>query len=67
MHSLRPEPTRMKQLSGGRLCGSLLALHTNIRLGWKGLPRINTLAYYEHLWITEEKKFYNIGPWSHSK
>ncbi len=25
----------------------LLASHTNIRLGWKGLPRTNTLAYYE--------------------
>ncbi len=25
------------------------ALLTNIRLGWKGLPDKNTLAYYEHL------------------
>jgi hypothetical protein len=23
-------------------------LFTNIRLGWKSLPRANTLAYYEH-------------------
>jgi hypothetical protein len=22
---------------------------TNIRLGWKGLPETNTLAYYENL------------------
>ncbi len=21
---------------------------TNVRLGWKGLPRINTLAYYKN-------------------
>jgi hypothetical protein len=25
------------------------ALLTNIRLGWKGLPGTNTLAYYKHL------------------
>jgi hypothetical protein len=25
--------------------GRLLALSTNIRLGWKGLPVTNTLAY----------------------
>jgi hypothetical protein len=24
------------------------ALPANKRLGWKGLPRTNTLAYYEH-------------------
>ncbi len=26
--------------------GRLLALHTNNRLGWRGLPGTNTLAYY---------------------
>ncbi len=31
------------------------ALSINIRLGWKGLPRKNTLAYYENLQITDEK------------
>jgi hypothetical protein len=31
----------------------LLDLPTNIRLGWKGLPETNTLAYY--------KKFENYG------
>ncbi len=25
-----------------------LALPANIRLGWKGLPETNTLAYYEN-------------------
>ncbi len=29
------------------LKGRLLALSTNNLLGWKGLPRTNTLAYYE--------------------
>ncbi len=28
--------------------GRLLASPTNIRLDWKGLPRANTLAYYEN-------------------
>ncbi len=37
------------------------SLPTNIRLDWNGLPGTDTLAYYEHSCITEEKKFYNIG------
>jgi len=28
--------------------GRLLASPTNIRLGWKGLPRTNTLVYYKN-------------------
>ncbi len=31
------------------LKGRLLASPTNIKLGWKGLPETNTLAYYENL------------------
>ncbi len=38
-----------------------LALLANIRLGGKGLPGTNTLAYYGHLLI-RWKKFYNIWP-----
>jgi hypothetical protein len=33
------------------------ALSINKRLGWKGLPVKNTLAYNEHLQITDEKCF----------
>ncbi len=40
--------TRVKLLSGAPLFGRLLALPANIRLGWKCLPGINTLAYYEN-------------------
>jgi hypothetical protein len=29
------------------LSGAPLALPTNIRLSWKGLPRTNALAYFE--------------------
>jgi len=29
----------------------LLALPTNIRIGWKGLPGTNPLAHYKHLKI----------------
>jgi len=28
--------------------GRLLALLTNVRLGWQYLPETNTLAYYEN-------------------
>jgi len=31
------------------LYAGLLALSTNIRLGWKDVPRKNTIAYYKHL------------------
>jgi hypothetical protein len=30
------------------LLGRLLALLTNIRLGWRDIPGTNTPAYYEH-------------------
>ncbi len=39
----------MKHLSGAPLKGWLLALPTNNRLGWNGLPGAKTLAYYENL------------------
>ncbi len=38
------------------------ALPKNIRLGWKGLPGADTLAYYENLWITYRKSFITLGP-----
>jgi hypothetical protein len=34
---IRPEPTRVEHLKGVPLKGRLLALTTNIRLGWKSL------------------------------
>ncbi len=33
--------------AGAPLLVRLLAFPTNIRLGWKGLPETNSLAYYE--------------------
>ncbi len=41
----------MKLLAGAPLYGRLLALPTNTRLGWKGLPGTDTLAYYRNLSI----------------
>jgi hypothetical protein len=41
----------MKNLSDAPLKGRLLALPTNIRLGWQYLPGTNTLAYYEKSFI----------------
>jgi hypothetical protein len=38
----------------------LLASPRNIRLGWKGLPGINTLAYYGYLEITSVKSFIGL-------
>jgi len=45
---VRPKPTQVNHLSGALLKVRLLALTTNIRLGWKGLPGAYTLAYYEN-------------------
>jgi hypothetical protein len=42
---VRTVPTPVKPLSGDPLGGRLMALPTSIRLGWKGLPGTNTLAY----------------------
>jgi hypothetical protein len=39
----------------------LLALLTKIRLSWKGLPGTNALAYYEHLQVTDVKRFIIFG------
>jgi hypothetical protein len=51
----------VEQLKGVSL-GKTLALPANIRLGWKGLPRTNTLAYYENLQITPVKSFIVQAP-----
>ncbi len=39
-----------------------MALPTNMRLGWKDLPRTNTLAYYENPYITVVKRFIGLAP-----
>jgi len=38
------------------------ALPANIRLGWKGLPGTNTLAFYEHSSIAEANSFITLRP-----
>jgi hypothetical protein len=54
------EPTRVKHL---QMLHSKVGswLHTNIRLGWKGLSGSNTLAYYENLLITTVKSFIGLA------
>jgi hypothetical protein len=47
-----------------RSLGRLLALPTNIRLGWKDFPGTDTLAYYEHLQITDVKSLKTFCPGS---
>jgi hypothetical protein len=44
-------------LSGAPLYGRLLAVPTNIRLGWKDLSGTNTLAYCEKEQLTTVKSF----------
>ena len=41
--------------SGAPLMGRPLALPAHIRLGWRCLPRTNTLAYYKNPSITAVK------------
>ncbi len=42
--------------TGLRFNGSLLALPTNIRLGWKWMEVANTLAFYDEATITAIKQ-----------
>ncbi len=44
MFWIRLEPTLVKHLPGAQFKGRLLAAPTNIRIGWKGLPGMNTPA-----------------------
>jgi hypothetical protein len=37
-------------------------LFANIRLGWKGLPGINALAYYENLLLMAVKTCITMAP-----
>jgi hypothetical protein len=39
-----------------------MASPTNIRLGWKGLPGTNALAYYEKSQLTAVKSFITLAP-----
>jgi hypothetical protein len=41
---------------------SLVALPTNNRLGWKGLPGTNSQAYYENSHLTVLKSFLTLAP-----
>jgi hypothetical protein len=43
--------------SGAPFSGKLMTFPTNIRLGWKGFPRTNILAYYGNKYITTVKSF----------
>jgi hypothetical protein len=62
MFAIKAVPTRVKHLSSASLLDRLLALPTNIRLGWKGFPQSNTLAYYENPLITSVKSFIRLAP-----
>ncbi len=59
---VRPEPSWLKHLSSALLYDRLLALPTNIRLGWKGLTGTKTLAHYEKSQRTAVKSFITLAP-----
>ncbi len=46
----------------GPLLGKAPALPANLRLGWRGLPGKNILAYYEKPQITVVKSFITLAP-----
>jgi len=53
----------VKHFSCVSLLDMLLALQTNIKIGWKGLPRANTLAYFEDSYVNVgHKNFVTLGP-----
>jgi hypothetical protein len=52
---VRTGPTQGKNLSDTSLKCRHLVLITNIRLGFKSLPTINTLSFYKNLYITDKK------------
>ncbi len=51
----------MKYLSGAPFYRRLLALPANIKLGWKGLPLANVLAFYEKSSLTAIKSFITLS------
>jgi hypothetical protein len=61
MFAKRTEPISVEPLSDTPLLGRLLALSEEIRPDWKGLTRTNTLAYYEHLQISDIKRLDEAG------
>jgi hypothetical protein len=58
---VRPEPTGAKYFSIAPLWGWLLALPTNITLGWNVLQGTNTLAYYENFENYGQKSFITLS------
>jgi hypothetical protein len=56
------EPTRVKHLLGAPLLGMLLALPAN-KLGWKGLPITNTLAYWARSYVMKKIKCSKYSIW----
>jgi hypothetical protein len=52
----------VRSLTGAPLKGMPLTLPTNIRLGWKGLSRTKTFAYYGKALLTAAKSFLTLAP-----
>jgi hypothetical protein len=52
----------VKHLSGAPSYGRLMALPTNIRLGWKVLTGINAPAYWVLSEVKKKRKYFEKGP-----
>jgi hypothetical protein len=60
----RPEQAQLQDLSDASFLGKLLVLPANVRLDWKGIVRYKHSSLFGLIIGNEEKKFYNIGPWT---
>jgi hypothetical protein len=56
------EPTRVEHRKGTPLLDRLLVLPAYNKLGCKGMPFTNTVAYYKPLQITAVKSFTTLDP-----
>jgi hypothetical protein len=51
----------MEHLKDAPLLGKALGLPTNIRLGWKGALRTNTISYYKKFVNYRQKSFKTLA------
>jgi len=61
-YSVCPWQAQLNLMFAGEAGAYFQALPANIRLGWKGLPGTNTLAFYEHSSIAEANSFITLRP-----
>ncbi len=58
----RPEPTKLEHLSDASFLGKLLVFPANVRLDWKVIASINTVAYLASSTVMKEKSLMKLSP-----